>query len=115
MKMKRAYPDQYKFFPKTWSLPQESTDFINTFLQANGKRVSRKKTYIVKPEGLSQGQGIFLSRHCDRIVKKCGDGEMGYVVQEYLDRPHLIDDLKYDLRIYVLLYGLNPMRIFIHE
>jgi tubulin polyglutamylase TTLL6/13 len=22
--------------------------------------------------------------------------------------------LKYDLRIYVLLYGLNPMRVYIH-
>lgn len=40
---------------------------------------------------------------------------MGYVVQEYLDKPHLIDDLKYDLRIYVLLYGINPMRCFIHH
>ena len=37
------------------------------------------------------------------------------MVQEYLDKPHLIDDLKYDLRIYVLLYGVNPMRIFIHD
>ena len=37
------------------------------------------------------------------------------MVQEYLDKPHLIDDLKYDLRIYVLLYGINPLRIFIHD
>ena len=36
-------------------------------------------------------------------------------MQEYLDKPHLVDDLKYDLRIYVLLYGINPMRIFICE
>lgn len=37
------------------------------------------------------------------------------MVQEYLDKPHLVDDLKYDLRIYVLVYGLNPLRVYIHE
>jgi len=36
-------------------------------------------------------------------------------VQEYLGFPHLIEGLKYDLRIYVMLYGLNPLRIYIHE
>lgn len=36
-------------------------------------------------------------------------------MQEYLDKPHLVEDLKYDLRIYVLLYGLDPMRIYIHH
>jgi len=40
---------------------------------------------------------------------------MGFVIQQYLDSPHLIDDLKYDLRIYVLLYGVNPMRVYIHK
>lgn len=37
------------------------------------------------------------------------------MVQEYLTKPYLIDDLKFDLRIYVMLYGVNPLRIFIHE
>ena len=37
------------------------------------------------------------------------------MVQEYVVKPYLIDDLKFDLRIYVLLYGVNPLRIFIHE
>jgi len=36
-------------------------------------------------------------------------------VQDYLDKPHLIDDLKYDLRIYVLVYGINPLRVYIHD
>ena len=27
----------------------------------------------------------------------------------------MIEDLKYDLRIYVLLYGVNPLRVYIHK
>ena len=39
----------------------------------------------------------------------------GCVVQRYIHKPYLVDDLKFDLRIYVLLYGVNPLRIYIHE
>lgn len=37
------------------------------------------------------------------------------VAQKYIGRPFLIDKLKFDLRIYVMLYGINPMRIFVYE
>ena len=37
------------------------------------------------------------------------------MVQKYLDRPYLIDNLKFDLRIYVLVYGMNPMRIYLFK
>lgn len=43
------------------------------------------------------------------------EGIGGWVVQHYLDQPHCIDDLKYDLRIYVLVNCVNPLRIYIHE
>jgi tubulin polyglutamylase TTLL6/13 len=37
------------------------------------------------------------------------------VVQHYLDKPHLVDDLKYDFRLYVLVYGVDPLRIYLHS
>lgn len=32
-----------------------------------------------------------------------------------MHKPYLIDNLKFDLRIYVLVTGLNPLRCFIYK
>ena len=32
-----------------------------------------------------------------------------------MDNPYLIDGLKFDLRIYCLIYGVDPLRIFIYN
>ena len=37
------------------------------------------------------------------------------VVQEYIERPLLIDKMKFDLRMYVLLLGIDPVRIFLFK
>lgn len=34
------------------------------------------------------------------------------MVQKYLNKPHLIDEFKYDFRVYVLVTNVQPLRIF---
>ena len=65
---------------------------------------------IVKPDCLSQGKGIFLTQNIENINLK-----EATVVQEYLNDPYLIDGLKFDMRIYVLVLSCDPMKIFMHK
>ncbi|KAL4454548.1 hypothetical protein ABPG74_021753 [Tetrahymena malaccensis] len=105
MKMRKQFPDQYKFFPQTWLLPAEYNDFRNQFEKSR----SQQKIFIVKPEASCQGRGIFLTRSLDDL-----NPSDHYVVQRYLNKPYLIDGLKFDFRLYVLLAGCDPLRIYLY-
>lgn len=35
------------------------------------------------------------------------------VVQRYLSKPLLLDGIKFDLRVYVVVIGFNPIKAFI--
>ena len=107
MKMRKKFPDQYNFFPLTWMLPVEYHDLKNYF---ESRQKGKARTFIVKPEAMSQGKGIFLTR-------KLEDIEPGShcVVQRYLHKPYLIEGLKFDLRIYVLVAGVDPLRLCIFD
>ena len=36
-----------------------------------------------------------------------------FVVQEYIDKPLLLDGYKFDLRVYVLITSCDPLRVFL--
>ncbi|CAD8077678.1 unnamed protein product [Paramecium primaurelia] len=99
-RMRKMFPDDYDFFPRTWQLPYQSEEVR----QKQGKAI-----FIVKPEANCQGRGIFLTKKLDPFLDK------HYVVQEYLSNPYLIDGLKFDLRIYVLLKSIYPLKIFMYQ
>lgn len=100
--MKNMFPGHFNYFPQTWVLPRDFNDLKTQF---TGKRA---KTFICKPEASCQGRGIFLSRNLEDFPEKC-------VVQRYLHKPYLLEGLKFDLRVYVLVAGCDPLRLFIHK
>jgi len=110
-RMKKYLPNEYDFLPKTWILPQqfeELKSYMDACLFEN--TTQPKPVLIVKPEASSQGKGIYLTKKYETIgpYEHC-------VVQEYLPNPYLIDNLKFDLRIYVLIKSINPLKIFIYK
>ena len=76
------------------------------------KKPKRTKfTLIVKPDCFSQGKGIFLTNDLNDL-KGLPKEEGDHVIQEYMREPHLIDELKYDIRLYVLVLSCEPLKIF---
>jgi len=65
---------------------------------------------ICKPDHMSQGKGIFLTHDVDALPL-----DELLVVQEYLNEPYLIDGLKFDMRVYVLVMSSDPLKIFVHK
>ncbi|XP_026190220.1 probable beta-tubulin polyglutamylase [Cyclospora cayetanensis] len=103
-RMKAYYPKEYKYFPSTWILPTDGAGLLAQFAD------KKKKTFIIKPDSGSQGRGIYLTQNINDI-----ELSEHFVAQRYIHKPFLLDGLKFDLRLYVLLAGCNPLRLFLHR
>lgn len=102
----------FSFSPKTWVLPDQLDD-----LRAKIEKSKKPKTYIVKPEDGSQGDGIFLVQGLrDLDIKLSTKSNKAAVVQRYIGKPLLLGGLKFDFRLYVCLIGGSleePPRIYV--
>mmetsp|Transcript_44562 Transcript_44562/g.105614 ORF Transcript_44562/g.105614 Transcript_44562/m.105614 type:complete len:584 (-) Transcript_44562:120-1871(-) len=102
--------DHFEFNPQTWVLPEQLEELRTTLEKSRG-------TYIVKPEDGSQGDGIFLVQGLrDLDLKLSIRRDCSAVVQRYINKPLLLDSLKFDLRMYVCFVGgsfTEPPKIFL--
>ena len=96
--------DQFGFFPETYVIPEEYTDFYNKFSS------DKSSQWIVKPSNGSQGKGIFILDNLHNLPTT-----EGCVVSRYINNPLLINNLKFDLRIYVLITSYDPLKIYVYD
>ncbi|XP_045147986.1 tubulin polyglutamylase TTLL7 [Echinops telfairi] len=95
-KMIKTRPMDYTFVPRTWIFPAEYTQFQNYVKELKKKR--KQKTFIVKPANGAMGHGISLIRNGDKLPS-----QDHLIVQEYIEKPFLMEGYKFDLRIYILV------------
>jgi len=89
------------FYPESYL---SSTELIPLIM--NWKKY---KVWIAKPFASSKGEGIFLVDSDKSLPPK------DCVVQQYIKNPLLIGNKKFDVRLYILVTSISPVRIYLHE
>ncbi|KAJ7308116.1 hypothetical protein JRQ81_008625 [Phrynocephalus forsythii] len=111
--MQELFPDEYDFYPRSWILPEEFSIFLTEVHMIKDTNPTWKPTFIVKPDGGCQGDGIYLIKDPSDVRMTGHLQTRPAVVQEYISKPLLIDKLKFDIRLYVLLKSLEPLEVYV--
>lgn len=96
---------EYGFFPESYFLTQDKEIILS--------KLKKGKVLIMKPPGSSCGRGIEIIHTPEELPPIDDESKSKYLFQEYLEAPYLIDNKKWDLRIYVLVTSYNPVRIYV--
>ncbi|KAL2099422.1 hypothetical protein ACEWY4_005902 [Coilia grayii] len=93
----------FHFIPQTFILPSEYSEFCNSFSKD-------KESWIIKPVASSRGRGIYLVSNPSQISL-----DENVLISRYVNNPLLIDDFKFDVRLYVLVTSYDPVIIYLYE
>jgi hypothetical protein len=115
-RLKSRYSDLPTFFPTTYQLPFQFGDFQREHIRLCGElarvhpHARPMVTWIIKPRRGCCGNGI-------RLVQSAADAAAQAdpaVIQRYV-APYLLDGLKFDFRLYVLVASLAPLTIYLYN
>jgi hypothetical protein len=119
-RMKALYPFFFHFFPTTFQIPNQFSDFEREHLRLCGEAMKRSKvlghpdaslcTWIVKPRSGCCGNGIHLIQNSSDVANQ---SEVA-IVQRYVS-PFLLDERKFDFRFYVLISNLFPLTVYLYN
>jgi hypothetical protein len=100
LRMKSLFVKDFKFMPLTYIFPEDKNKFH--------KNYDKEKMYIIKPVASSRGRGIRLLSRLKNIPERC-------LISEYISNPLVINNKKFDLRLYVVITSYNPLKIYLYD
>ena len=101
------FPEEYNYMPETYVLPRDYDRFVNEKLKDFNLN-DKTNLWLLKPCASSRGRGIRFLTDIESIPKKI-------IASHYVYNPHLIRGRKYDLRLYLLVTGYTPVKIYLYD
>ena len=102
-RLQPVFPGVFDFLPQSFILPLNNTQFCQAVNRHN-------KKYIVKPDNGSLGMGITIVNPEMTWIPQMQLA----VAQEYIE-SRLIRNTKFDMRVYVLVSQINPLKIYVYR
>ena len=109
-KFREYFPENYDFYPRTFLYPEQEEAFIKYF-----KKKGQTNCFIAKPTSGSQGDGIILINKLSDLPGNSYSRPPELVIQEYIDNPLIVDNKKFDLRLYVIIAKVKPLKVFLAD
>ena len=106
LKMQKKFKNEYNFMPDKFLLPQDRDIVQEKMKEYNLFNI--KDIYIVKPIANTHGKGVRILTDTTTVPTKG-------ILEKYIYNPHLINRRKYDMRIYILVTGFRPLKIYIYD
>lgn len=90
-----------KYIPPAYKLPEQKQELLEYAAK------NPEKTFVYKD-----------NHHRNIRVKKIQDIDInaaGNFMQEYIDKPYLVDGYKFDIGVYTIITSIDPLRVYMYN
>lgn len=85
--------------------------FINEYKTQKTKNIARVCNALQRNQPAGAGRGVKMCANVAALPPDTAD----LLVQRYIERPLTLDGYKFDLRVYVAVTCLDPLRVYVYE
>lgn len=104
--MKKLFFEDYDYMPLTYNYPEQKNEIHDKF---KNYKFDLNDLWLVKPVNNYGGRNISFFYSLENIKLK------KFIITQYIKKVNLIKGKKYDLRLYILITGLKPLRIYFYK
>ena len=109
IRMKKNFSEDYNYMATTYILPKQykkvKEDFENYVPKSN-------YLWLLKPSSSARGEGIKFMESFSDIPNH---NKNHTILTRYIHNPDLLKGRKYDLRVYILVTGHQPLKIYVYD